>query len=93
MKICLLISSCPTEAGSRDNFPASGNAPPDYLRANVAGLLVGSAQTAICHIPTYTSKFFDKQTSLPVGRMLLPDRSRAAPSKFTAFFWFSLCKY
>ncbi len=56
-------------------------APPDYARANVAGLLVGSAQTAVCHIPAYTSKFFDKQTSLPVGGMLLPDRSRSTMSK------------
>jgi len=56
-------------------------APPDYSRANVAGLLVGSAETTICHIPAYTSKFFDKQTSVPVGRMLLPDRSHSTLSQ------------
>ena len=33
---------------------------PDYSRANVAGLLVGSAQIASYHIPACTSQFFER---------------------------------
>jgi hypothetical protein len=37
-----------------------GQALPDYSRDNVAGLLVGSGQTAISHIPAYTLQFFER---------------------------------
>jgi hypothetical protein len=51
-----------TEAGTvaETTFQLRVYALPDYARANVAGLLMGSAQIVTSHIPACTSQFFER---------------------------------
>ena len=55
----------------------------DYARANVASLLIGSAEIATCHIPACTSQFFERlepnkpsdlSEARSVQRRMLPSR-------------------